>query len=143
MSHPRGMTGTISLDTDQLHTLVPLSATLGMRVSEATPQSVRLQMDWQPQLCTAGGVLHGGALMSLADTAGALCAYLNLGADGGTTTTIESKTNFLAAVRAGALTATASPLHIGRTVIVVETELRDETGRLAAKTTQTQAAMRT
>jgi uncharacterized protein (TIGR00369 family) len=133
---------TLSLDTDQLHSLVPLAATLGISAAEATPARVRLQMDWRPELCTAGGVLHGGALMSLADTAGAVSAFLNLpdGAQG--TTTIESKTNLLAAVRGGTVTATSAPLHAGGSVIVVETELRDADERLVAKTTQTQAVLR-
>jgi uncharacterized protein (TIGR00369 family) len=133
---------TIRLDTDQLHAIVPFSARLGVRVAEATPETVRLELDWQEDLCTAGGVLHGGALMSLADTAGAVTAFLNLpdGAEG--TTTIESKTNLLAAVREGTVTARATPIHAGGTLIVVETELRDGDDRLVAKTTQTQAVLR-
>jgi 1,4-dihydroxy-2-naphthoyl-CoA hydrolase len=136
------MTREISLDTKQLHGLVPLSATLGIGLSDATPSAVRLQMDWRQDLCTAGGALHGGALMSLADTAGAVCAYLNLPEGGDGTTTIESKTNLLAAVRGGTVTATATPMHVGGSVIVVETELRGEDDRLVAKTTQTQAVLR-
>jgi 1,4-dihydroxy-2-naphthoyl-CoA hydrolase len=132
----------MTLDTEQLHALVPLAGELGMHLSAATAEEVRLEMDWQPQLCTAGGVLHGGVLMSLADTAGAVCAFLNLSGEGESTTTIESKTNLLAAVRAGTVTATATPLHTGRSLIVVETELRDERGRLVAKTAQTQAVLR-
>jgi uncharacterized protein (TIGR00369 family) len=130
------------MDTDQLHALVPLAGTLGIRLVEASPQGVRLELDWRAELCTAGGVMHGGALMSLADTAGAVCAFLNLpeGAQG--TTTIESKTNLLAAVREGVVTATAAPLHPGGTVIVVETELRAGGEKLVAKTTQTQAVLR-
>jgi len=136
------MTDTISLDTEQLHATVPLSKTLGIRLSDAAPGAVRLQMDWREELCTAGGVLHGGALMALADTAGAVCAYLNLPADGEGTTTIESKTNLLAAVRAGGVSATATPVHVGNSLIVVETGLRDQDDRLVAKTTQTQAVLR-
>ncbi len=130
-------------DTDHLHRLVPFADELGIRVVAAEPASVRLELDWKARLCTAAGVLHGGALMSLADTAGAVCAVLNLpeGAQG--TTTVESKTNLLAAVREGTVTALATPLHTGRTLIVVETELRDGGGRLVAKTTQTQAVLRT
>src|SRR5918999_2299232 len=109
------------MDTAQLHATVPLAATLGIRVSAAAPEAVRLELDWRSELCTAGAVMHGGALMSLADSAGALCAFLNLpdGAPG--TTTIEAKTNLLAAVRAGTVSATAEPIHAGRTLIVVET----------------------
>jgi uncharacterized protein (TIGR00369 family) len=136
------MTDAISLDTEQLHTLVPLAATLGIRLSEATPKAVRLQLDWQAGLCTAGGILHGGALMALADTAGAVCAYLNLPSPEASTTTVESKTNLVRAVRAGTVTATAAPLHVGSSLIVVETELRDEDEQLVSKTTQTQAVLR-
>jgi 1,4-dihydroxy-2-naphthoyl-CoA hydrolase len=131
-----------TLDTEQLHGLVPLSATLGIRLSEARSDAVRLELDWRAELCTAGGVLHGGALMSLADTAGAVCAFLNLPTDAEGTTTIESKTNLLAAVRGGTVTATATPLHVGSSQIVVETELRRDDDRLVAKTIQTQAVLR-
>ena len=101
-----------------------------------------MALDWQDRLCTAGGVLHGGALMSLADTAGAVCAVLNLPADAQGTATVESTTNLLAAVRDGTVSADATPLHRGRTLIVVETSLRDGDGKLVAKTTQTQAVLR-
>jgi 1,4-dihydroxy-2-naphthoyl-CoA hydrolase len=131
-----------TLDTEQLHGLVPLSATLGIRLAEATSDAVRLELDWRAELCTAGGVLHGGVLMSLADTAGAVCAFLNLPADAEGTTTIESKTNLLAAVRGGTVTATATPLHVGSSLIVVEAELRRDDERLVAKTIQTQAVLR-
>src|SRR4051794_41641580 len=66
------------MDTPALHALVPLAATLGLRVAGAAPERVTIELDHRPELCTAGGVLHGGAIMALADTAGALCAYLNL-----------------------------------------------------------------
>ena len=129
------------MKTEQLRSLVPLAATLEMSIFDGTPEGVTLQMDWRPDLCTAGGVLHGGALMALADTGGAVCAFLNL-PEGAGTTTIESKTNLLAAVREGTVTARTTPLHVGRTVIVLETELRNADDRLVAKTTQTQAVLR-
>ena len=78
--------------------------------------------------------------MTLADAAGAVCAFLNLPA-GARTTTIESKTNFLGAVREGEVTARARPLHVGKTTIVVETDLFDASGRRVARTTQTQAVL--
>jgi 1,4-dihydroxy-2-naphthoyl-CoA hydrolase len=130
-----------TFDTPALHALVPYAATLGLRVAAAAPEAVRVELAHRPELCTAGGVLHGGAVMALADTAGALCAYLNL-PEGASTATVESKTNMLAAVRGGTLVASATPLHVGSTLIVVETELRRDDGRLAAKTTQTQAVLR-
>jgi 1,4-dihydroxy-2-naphthoyl-CoA hydrolase len=128
-----------AIDTDRLHALIPYTATLGIRVAHATPESVRLEVGWREELSSAEGVMHGGALMSLADTAGALCAFFNL-PEGANTATVESKTNLLAAVRDGTVVATSTPLHAGRTVIVAETELRNGE-RLVAKTTQTQAVL--
>lgn len=122
----------------QLRELIPLINTLGIELVTATPEQVTARLTWTPDLCTAGGVLHGGALMALADTSGAICAYLNLPPGATATTTIESKTNFLRAVTAGTVSASSSPLHRGRTLAVVETELTDDHGRLAAKVTQTQ-----
>lgn len=129
-----------TLDTGGLQSMLPLAGLLGMRVSEATPEAVRLELDWREQLCTVGGAMHGGALMSLADTAGAVCAFLNLPAGAAGTATIESKTNLLAPVRGGTVTATATPLRAGRSMIVVETELHADSG-LVAKTLQTQAVL--
>src|SRR4051812_98654 len=128
-------------DTSALHALVPFAATLGLRVAAAAPEEVHVELDHRPDLCTAGGVPHGGAIMALADTTGAGCAFLNP-PQGASPTTVEAKTNPLAAVRGGVLTATATPLHVGSSLIVVETELRRDDGRLAAKTTQTQAVLR-
>jgi uncharacterized protein (TIGR00369 family) len=97
-------------------------------------------MSWRDDLCTAGGVLHGGALMTLADSVGAVCAFLNLPSGAGTAT-ISSSTNMLRAVREGLVTATARPLHAGRSVIVVQSELRDSAERLVAQVTQAQAVL--
>jgi uncharacterized protein (TIGR00369 family) len=97
-------------------------------------------MVWTPELCTTAGVMHGGALMTFADTLGAMCAVFNL-PPGATTTTIESKTNFFRPVRGGSAHAVASPLHVGRTLIVVQTDVRDEEKRRIALVTQTQAVL--
>jgi len=121
---------------------MPLAATLGIRTDEHTPDHVVLSLDWAPSLCTTNGVLHGGVIMALADSAGGACALLNLPQDAAGTTTIESKTNFLGAVRSGAVTATSTPLHRGGTTIVVETIVRDAAGKLIAKVTQTQLVLR-
>ena|SRR6187401_3137671 len=129
------------MDTDLLHRSMPLCELLGMRVASASTEGVALELDWSPTLCTTAGLLHGGVVMALADSAGAVCAFLNL-PEGATTSTIESKTNFLGAVTEGTITATAKPLHVGRTTIVVETELRRADGRLTAKVTQTQAVLK-
>ena len=129
--------------TDIVRSSMPLCATLGVTASDFAADRVVLHLDWRPDLCTGGEVLHGGVLMALADSAGAACAFLNL-PDGATgTTTIESKTNFLGAARQGAsIAASATPLHRGRTTMVIETELRNADGALIAKTTQTQAVLR-
>ena len=123
-----------------LMAMVPFAATLGMELVSATPEEVIGRLAWREELCTTGGALHGGALMSLADNLGGLCAYLNLPAGAGTAT-ISSSTNFLRGVREGAVTATAHPLRVGRAVIVVQTGLRDEAGRLVTQTTQAQAVI--
>jgi uncharacterized protein (TIGR00369 family) len=123
----------------RLRDLVPFAGFLGIELLEATPELVRARLPWSPQRCTTGGVLHGGAIMGLADNCGGICAFLNLPEGARGTATIESKTNFMRAVREGALTAATRPLHRGRTVIVIETELRDGGDRLAAKVIQTQA----
>ncbi|MGW1676114.1 PaaI family thioesterase [Saccharopolyspora sp. NPDC002376] len=129
-----------STDQQQLIALMPFAEALGVRISTATPQEVRAHLDWTPQHCTAGGALHGGALMTLADSAGAICAYLNL-PDGAATATTESKTNFFRALREGTLHAVSRPLHVGRTSITAQTELLDDTGRRIGHTTQTQAVL--
>ena len=109
-------------------------------LDELTPQLVRGSLDWSPELCTASGLLHGGAIMSLADTVGAVCALLNLPAGAGTAT-VDSATNFFRAVREGTLHAAARPLHAGRSFVVVRTELTDDRGRPVGQTTQTQAVL--
>jgi 1,4-dihydroxy-2-naphthoyl-CoA hydrolase len=117
---------------------MPFAAVVGIELEAATPEEVRGRLPWAPERCTAAGVMHGGALMALADSLGALCAFLNL-PQGAQTTTISSSTAFTRAVRSGEVTAVARPLHTGRTVIVVGTELTDEQGRLVAQVTQSQA----
>ena len=129
-----------AIDTPTLHAMVPFSAGLGLEVRRADPEAVGIELAWRPELCTAGGVLHGGALMTLADTAGAVLAFLNLPDGAGGTTTVESKTNLLRAVTSGTVVATSTPLHRGRSLIVLETELRAGDA-LVAKTTQTQAVL--
>jgi len=121
--------------------LMPLTRTLGATFSCYSKEEVRARLDWAPALCTAGGLLHGGAVMALADSTGAACAFLNLPSDAGGTTTIESKTNFLRGVRDGFIEATSAPLHVGRTVVVVETDVRDADGRAVARVVQTQLVL--
>ncbi len=127
--------------TAQAHASMPLAETLGLDVVTASPEEVHMRLEHQDRLCTAGGILHGGALMTLADSAGGLCAFLNLPEGATGTATIESKTNFFRAVRDGHVDATSRVLHSGRTTIVVETDLRDAEGRHVARVTQTQAVL--
>jgi uncharacterized protein (TIGR00369 family) len=126
---------------DQFLSMMPFGSLIGITDVRATPEQVDASIAWDPTRCTAGGILHGGLLMSLSDSVGGLCAYLNLPAGARGTATIESKTNFLRPVAQGSVRAIARPLHIGRTTIVVDTELRDDDGRLVARTTQTQAVL--
>lgn len=127
--------------TELFHRSMPFAAELGIEAQRSDKDEVRARLAWAEQRCTLGGVLHGGALMALADSAGAVCAFLNLpeGAQG--TTTIESKTNFLRGVKSGYATAISRPLHAGRRVVVVETEIRDDDDRLVAKVTQSQGVL--
>jgi len=103
--------------------IMPMSATLDIRFGQLNQDWVVGEMDWQARLCTAGGVLHGGALVTLADSVAGVCAYLNIPA-GAVTSTIELKVNFFAPVRQGTVRAVARPLSVGRSVVVVQTDLQ-------------------
>src|SRR5260221_634723 len=113
---------------------LPYATALGITLNEVAPQLVRGSLDWSPERCTANGVMHGGAVMSLADTVGAICALLNLPAGAGTAT-VESATNFFRTVRDGTLHAAARPLHVGRSFIVVRTDLAHDTRPPGGQTT--------
>ncbi len=121
---------------------MPLTRTLGASFSGYTKDEVTARLEWAPGLCTGGGLLHGGAIMALADSTGG-CVCLPQPAPPGSTgtTTVESKTNFLRGVRDGYAEAVSRPLHVGRTVIVVETDVRDASERLVARVTQTQLVL--
>lgn len=127
--------------TKLLHQTMPFCATLGMRAADFEPGLVTLELDWAAELCTSNEMIHGGAVMALADSAGGASAFLNLPEGAVGTSTIESKTNFLGAIREGTVRAAARPLHVGSTTIVVETEVTNN-DRLVAKVTQTQAVLR-
>ncbi|HEY5887769.1 MAG TPA: PaaI family thioesterase [Acidimicrobiales bacterium] len=126
--------------TDLLATM-PFSQALGMTFLSADAAEVRATLPWDECRTTLGGVLHGGALMTLADSCGAVCAFLNLPEGAVGTSTIESKTNLFRGVRSGEVTASTTPLHAGRTTIAVQTEVRDGHGRLVSLTIQTQAVL--
>ncbi len=122
----------------QIRDTMPFAVLSGVELLEAGPELVRGRLEWAPERCTAGGLLHGGALMALADSCGGVCAFLNLPEGAIGTATIESKTNFMRAVREGAVLASTRPLHKGRSMIVLESELTRDDGALVAKVTQTQ-----
>jgi uncharacterized protein (TIGR00369 family) len=128
-------------DPASLNDAMPFTKTIGINFSAYTAEHVRARLDWAESLCTAGGLLHGGAVMALADSTGAACAFLNLPDGARGTTTIESKTNFLRGVREGYVDASSRPLHVGRTVVVVETDVRDDKERLVARVLQTQLVL--
>jgi uncharacterized protein (TIGR00369 family) len=127
---------------DDLHAAMPFTKLLGATAVAVGVEEVRLRLDWDETRTTAGGAMHGGALMALADAGGGLCAFLNLPEGAVGTATISSATNFLRGVRGGHVEAVSRPLQVGRTVIVVDTEISDATGRLVARVTQTQAVQR-
>ena len=128
----------MTADLDALVALLPFAADVGIRLEEASADRVVAVLPWAARLCTAGGILHGGAVMTLADTAGALVAYLGL-PEGASTATITSTTHMFRPVSAGALRAVAVPLHRGRTAVSVQTTLTDQDGKLVSQTTQIQA----
>jgi uncharacterized protein (TIGR00369 family) len=123
-----------------LQDAMPFANLLGVELTAAAPEEVRATLAWAEERCTTGGVLHGGALMGLADSLGGVCAFLNL-PEGAATTTIESKTNFLRGVSEGHVEGVARPLHVGRKFIVVETDLFDSRTKRVARVTQTQAVL--
>lgn len=135
------MPPTDEAQTAFFHDAMPFTKVLGIEVISAAAEEVRARVDWSPERCTSGGAMHGGVVMALADSTGATCAYMNLPEGAAGTTTIESKTNFLRGVREGSIEAVSRPLHAGRTIIVIETDVVDDRGKRVARVTQTQAVL--
>jgi uncharacterized protein (TIGR00369 family) len=114
---------------------------MGVKLVEATRDKIVASMLVRPDLCTAGGICHGGAYMAFADTIGAIGTVMNLPPNA-RTTTIESKTNFLGAAPVNTtITAESTPLHRGKTTMVWQTTIRSEAGKLCAVVTQTQMVL--
>jgi 1,4-dihydroxy-2-naphthoyl-CoA hydrolase len=129
---------TIEMLTERLP---PLARLLGIELVSAAPDEIVAELAVREELCTTPAVVHGGAIMAFADTLGALATVLNL-PDGAGTTTLESKTNFLAASEVGStLTATCTPLHRGRRTMVWQTRIVRPDARLVAVVTQTQIVL--
>jgi uncharacterized protein (TIGR00369 family) len=120
--------------------LMPFAAATGIELDAAAPAEVRGRPAWAPERCTAGGLMHGGALMTLADSVGAVCAFLNL-PEGASTSTVSSTTSLVRGVRSGSAHAVARPAHVGRSFLLVGVELTDDEGRLVARVSQTQAVL--
>ena len=128
----------MSADLDALVALMPFAGQLGLVLEQAGPDRVIARLDWAPHLCTSGGIMHGGVLMSLADTTGALVTFLGL-PEGATTATITSTSQLFRPVLGGTVRAVSVPLHRGRTTVTAQTSLHDSEQRLVAQTTQIQA----
>ena len=120
---------------------MPFAAFLDLKFAENSKDLVVGIAEWTPEKTTAGGVIHGGYLMGCVDAVGAVLAFMNLPEGASGTTTIESKTNFFRAVRSGALQFRATPVHIGKTTSVIQTDTLDERGNLICRTTQTQLVL--
>ncbi len=113
-----------------------------MEIVSASPDEVRSRLAWSADKCTAGGMLHGGALMSLADSAGGFLAFLNLPAEAKGTATIESKTNFLGPIRGGYVQCRSRARCTRESARSSSTpSSTTTTGKLVARVTQTQAVL--
>jgi 1,4-dihydroxy-2-naphthoyl-CoA hydrolase len=124
-------------DLEALVALMPFAAHLGLVLDEAGPDRVVARLAWDPHLCTTSGIMHGGVLMSLADTVGALVTFLGL-PEGATTATITSTSQMFRPVSGGSVRAVGVPVHRGRTTVTAQTSLYDAQERLVAQTTQIQ-----
>jgi 1,4-dihydroxy-2-naphthoyl-CoA hydrolase len=120
---------------------LPFAALLGIHFTNASPDRVTAELLVREELCTRPAILHGGAIMAFADTLGAAATVLNL-APGASTTTIESKTNFLAPAPVGSkILGETTPIHRGRRTMVWQTKITNEAGRAVALVTQTQMVL--
>lgn len=114
---------------------------IGVRLLDVGLERVVAELPVRPELCTAGGILHGGAYMAFADTLGAVGTVVNL-PPGKTTTTTDSSTKFIAGAQVGTTVRGESiALHRGRTTMVWQTSITNEAGKLCAVVTQTQLVM--
>jgi 1,4-dihydroxy-2-naphthoyl-CoA hydrolase len=125
-------------DLDALVELMPFAVQLGLHVEEASSDRAVATLDHRAELCTAAGVLHGGVLMSLADSLGAVVTFLGL-PEGASTATITSTTQMFRPVTTGTVRAVTTVVHRGRTTVTAQTDVYDDDDRLVARTTQIQA----
>ena len=121
--------------------MMPLAKLIGVEFVSAAPEKVVARMKVREDLCTIPAVLHGGAVMAFADSLGGAATMLNL-KEGTWTTTIESKTNFLAPAPAGTVvTGECTPVHRGKRTMVWQTRITTAEGKLVAVVTQTQMVL--
>lgn len=122
---------------------MPFAQVLGLEVTESSKTRVVGSLTVREALCTTGKIMHGGAIMAVADTLGAIGAYLNLPENAKASTTIESKTNFLGAARLGdVVSVETTPIHLGGRTSVWQTRLTNPQGKPVALVTQTQLVLR-
>ena len=115
-----------------------LPGLMGVRIVKLTPELVVAEMEVRPDLCTGGGILHGGAYMAFADTLGAIGTVINM-PEGKRTTTTDSSTKFIGAAKVGTkVVGECTALHRGRTTMVWQTAIKSAEGKLCAVVTQTQ-----
>jgi 1,4-dihydroxy-2-naphthoyl-CoA hydrolase len=119
--------------------IMPLSKLIGVNITSAEKDRITGKLTVRPDLCTTGGIMHGGAIMAFADSLGAVGAFMNLPEGAKGTTTIESKTNFLGAAPEGeTVTAETTPVQIGKRLSVWQTRIMRSDGKQVALVTQTQ-----
>jgi uncharacterized protein (TIGR00369 family) len=135
--HP--MTNPVAALQERLQPLLP--GLMGMQLIEVAADRIVGTMQVRPDLCTSGGILHGGAHMAFADTLGAVGTFVNL-PEGKGTTTVESSTKFIGSAKVGStVIGESTPLHKGRTTMVWQTHIRNDAGKLCAVVTQTQLVL--
>ena len=121
---------------------IPFAMLLGMEVTAHSKERIDAKLVVRPEICNPLGVLHGGAIMSLADTMGAMGASRNLPEGANGTTTLESKTNFIGPAKVGdTVLAVCTPVHIGRRTSIWQTKITTEAGKTVALVTQTQMVL--
>ena len=128
------------VDLAALVATMPFAVLAGVTIESAAKEAVVGHIDWAEERCTIGGLVHGGALMTLADSLGAVAAFLHL-PEGAGTATVTSTTSLLRGLRAGRATGTATVINAGKRFITVRTDVVDDEGRLLITTTQVQAVL--
>ena len=129
-----------SLDPAAMAATMPFAVQSGVEITAADRDQVVGHLDWAEERCTIGGLMHGGALMTLADSLGAVAAFLHL-PEGASTATVTSNTSLLRGLRDGRATGTATVINAGKRFITVRTDVVDDERRLLITTTQIQAVL--